>query len=57
VTFMLEQFGRPERNPAVQCDCERGSGSRKSPEEAQLREAGFASMFAWTCQLAKDVPH
>ena len=23
VTFMLEQFGRPERNSAVQCDCER----------------------------------
>ena len=25
VTFMLEQFGRPERNSAVQCDCERQS--------------------------------
>jgi hypothetical protein len=25
VTFMLEQFGRPERNSAVQCDCERTS--------------------------------
>jgi hypothetical protein len=23
VTFMLEQFGRSERNSAVQCDCER----------------------------------
>jgi hypothetical protein len=23
VTFMLEQFGRPERNSAAQCDCER----------------------------------
>ncbi|HYT91993.1 MAG TPA: DUF1553 domain-containing protein [Gemmataceae bacterium] len=23
VTFVLEQFGRPERNSAVQCDCER----------------------------------
>ncbi len=23
VTFMLEQFGRPKRNSAVQCDCER----------------------------------
>jgi hypothetical protein len=28
VTFMLEQFGRPERNSASQCDCERdGSAS------------------------------
>ena len=26
VTFMLEQFGRPQRNSAVQCDCERGGG-------------------------------
>jgi hypothetical protein len=25
VTFMLEQFGRPERNSASQCDCERDS--------------------------------
>jgi hypothetical protein len=25
VTFMLEQFGRPERNSAVQCDCERAA--------------------------------
>lgn len=25
VTFMLTQFGRPERNAAVQCDCERDS--------------------------------
>ena len=23
VTFMLEQFGRPQRNSGVQCDCER----------------------------------
>jgi hypothetical protein len=27
VSFMLEQFGRPERNSAVQCDCERDSGA------------------------------
>jgi hypothetical protein len=28
VAFMLEQFGRPQRNSAVQCDCERdGSAS------------------------------
>ncbi|HND53755.1 MAG TPA: DUF1553 domain-containing protein, partial [Pirellulaceae bacterium] len=28
VTFMLETYGRPQRNSAVQCDCERdGSGS------------------------------
>jgi hypothetical protein len=27
VTFMLEQFGRPERNSASQCDCERDSGA------------------------------
>ncbi len=26
VTFVLEQFGRPERNSAVQCDCERETG-------------------------------
>ena len=25
VNFMLEQFGRPQRNSAVQCDCERDS--------------------------------
>jgi hypothetical protein len=27
VTFMLEQFGRPERNSAAQCDCERDSSA------------------------------
>lgn len=27
VTFMLEQFGRPERNSASQCDCERDSSA------------------------------
>ena len=28
VNFMLEQFGRPQRNSGVQCDCERdGNGS------------------------------
>src|SRR5262249_6192901 len=27
VTFMLEQFGRPQRNSGVQCDCERDSNA------------------------------
>jgi hypothetical protein len=27
VTFMLETFGKPKRNAAVQCDCERGSAA------------------------------
>jgi hypothetical protein len=27
VTFMLEQFGRPARNAAVQCDCERDANA------------------------------
>jgi hypothetical protein len=27
VNFMLEQFGRPQRNSAVQCDCERDGGA------------------------------
>jgi hypothetical protein len=27
VTFMLDHFGRPERNSAVQCDCERDSSA------------------------------
>jgi hypothetical protein len=27
VTFMLEQFGRPKRNSAIQCDCERDSNA------------------------------
>jgi hypothetical protein len=27
VTFMLDQFGRPQRNSGVQCDCERESGA------------------------------
>ncbi|MGE3807457.1 MAG: DUF1553 domain-containing protein [Gemmataceae bacterium] len=27
VSFMLEQFGRPKRNSAVQCDCERDSNA------------------------------
>ena len=27
VTFMLEQFGRPQRNSAVQCDCERDTNA------------------------------
>jgi hypothetical protein len=27
VAFMLEQFGRPQRNSAVQCDCERDGGA------------------------------
>jgi hypothetical protein len=27
VAFMLEQFGRPERNSAAQCDCERDTGA------------------------------
>ena len=27
VTFMLDQFGRPERNSAVQCDCERDASA------------------------------
>jgi hypothetical protein len=27
VSFMLEQFGRPQRNSAVQCDCERDGGA------------------------------
>jgi len=27
VAFMVEQFGRPPRNSAVQCDCERDSGA------------------------------
>ncbi|GIW81606.1 MAG: hypothetical protein KatS3mg105_3413 [Gemmatales bacterium] len=27
VNFMLEQFGRPKRNSAVQCDCERDSNA------------------------------
>lgn len=27
VAFMLEQFGRPERNSAVQCDCERDTNA------------------------------
>ena len=26
-TFMLEQFGRPQRNSGVQCDCERDSNA------------------------------
>ena len=27
VTFVLENFGRPKRNAAVQCDCERDGGA------------------------------
>lgn len=27
ITFMLEQFGRPQRNSAVQCDCERDANA------------------------------
>ncbi len=27
VSYMLEHFGRPQRNSAVQCDCERGTGA------------------------------
>ena len=27
ITFMLEQFGRPQRNSGVQCDCERDSNA------------------------------
>ena len=27
VTFMLEHFGRPQRNSAVQCDCERDANA------------------------------
>ena len=34
VTFMLEQFGRPPRNSAVQCDCER-AGRRVAPAGAE----------------------
>lgn len=37
VTFMLEQFGRPERNTAAQCDCERIS------EASLLQVLSFAN--------------
>jgi hypothetical protein len=37
VAFMLEQFGRPERNSAAQCDCERSS------EASVLQVLSFAN--------------
>ncbi len=37
VSFMLEQFGRPERNSAAQCDCER------SPDASVLQVLSFAN--------------
>ena len=42
VSFVLETYGRPNRNSAVQCDCERdgGAGDAGLVAEPVRRRAG-----------------
>ncbi len=59
VNFMLDQFGRPPRNSAVQCDCERGG----DPSVLQVLtlashphvQEKIASPEGHAARLAKDV--
>jgi hypothetical protein len=48
VGFMLEQFGRPQRNSAVQCDCER------DPNASVLQVLSFANHPRVRQKIADD---
>jgi hypothetical protein len=60
VNFMLDQFGRPARNSAVQCDCERGGDASvlqvlTLASHPHVQEK-IASPEGHAARLAKDVP-
>jgi hypothetical protein len=59
VNFMLDQFGRPPRNSAVQCDCERGGDASvlqvlTLASHPHVQEK-IASTEGHAARLAKDV--